>query len=65
MDKRDPFIADLRKEAKSRRLTFKVEKWRGKGGHAMLWVGSKGTTVPSRKINPKTASKMRKALGLD
>ena len=36
----------------------------GKGGHAMVWVGDKVTTVPSREIDPKTATKIRKALGL-
>jgi hypothetical protein len=30
----------------------------------MVWVGSKVTTVPSREIDPKTARKIRKALGL-
>jgi hypothetical protein len=64
MQKRDRFIADLRKAAKSRGLSFKVELWRGKGGHAMVWVGDRVTTVPSREIDPKTASKIRKALGL-
>jgi hypothetical protein len=31
----------------------------------MVWVGDKATTVPSREIDPKTAKKSRKALGLD
>jgi hypothetical protein len=30
----------------------------------MIWVGDKVTTVPSRDIDPKTAKKIRKALGL-
>lgn len=30
----------------------------------MVWVGNKVTTVPSREIDPKTARKIRKALGL-
>jgi hypothetical protein len=65
MDKRDRFVTELRKEAKSRGLTFKIEKWRGKGGHAIVRVGDKWTTLPSREIDPKTASKIRKAPGLD
>jgi hypothetical protein len=65
MNKRDRFIAELRDAAKARGLIFKVEAWRGKGGHAMVWVGDKVTTVPSREIDPKTARKIRKALGLD
>jgi hypothetical protein len=65
MDKRDRFVAELRKEAKSRKLPFRVEKWRGKGGHATVTVGNKWTTLPSREIDPVTAKKIRKALGLD
>jgi hypothetical protein len=65
MDKRSRFIAELRREAKERGLQFRKETWRGKGAHAMVWVGDKVTTVPSREIDPKTAKKIRKALGLD
>jgi hypothetical protein len=65
MQKRERFIGELRKAAKKRGLAFRFEKWRGKGGHAMVWVGDKVTTVPSREIDPKTASKIRKALGLE
>ena len=65
MNKRDRFIAELRNAAKARGLSFKVETWRGKGGHAMVWVGDRVTTVPAREIDPKTARKIRKALGLD
>jgi hypothetical protein len=64
MQKRDRFLGELRKEAKARGLDLRVEMWRGKGGHAMVWVGDKVTTVPSREIDPKTARKIRKALGL-
>ena len=31
----------------------------------MVWVGDKVTTVPGREIDPKTARKIKKALGLD
>jgi hypothetical protein len=66
VDKRDKFIAALRHEAKRRGLIFRVEKDRGKGGHLMVWVGTdKVTTVPGREIDPKTARKIRRALGLD
>jgi hypothetical protein len=65
MDKRDKFIADLRDEARKRGLSFRAEKWRGKGGHMMVFVGDRLTTVPSREIDPKTARKIRKQLGLD
>jgi hypothetical protein len=63
--KRDRFIAHLKQLAKAKRLTFRQEVWRGKGGHAMIWVGDKATTLPSREIDPKTATKILKALGLD
>ena len=65
MQKRDRFISELRNEARARGLSFRVETWRGKGGHAMVFVGDKLTTVPSREIDPKTARKIRRALGLD
>jgi hypothetical protein len=64
MDKRDRFIAELREEAKARGLAFRVSKTRGKGGHATVWVGDRFTTLPSREIDPKTAAKIRKNLGL-
>jgi hypothetical protein len=65
VDKRDRFIAELREEAKKRGLTFRVDFRRGKGGHAMVWIGEKVTTLPSREIDPKTARKIRKAFGFD
>ena len=64
MDKRDKFIAELREEARRRGLSFRAEKWRGKGGHMMVFVGDRLTTVPAREIDPKTARKIRKQLGL-
>jgi hypothetical protein len=64
LDKRDRFLAELRDSAKARGLAFKAEKARGKGGHALVWVGPRWTTIPSRDIDPKTARKIRKALGL-
>jgi hypothetical protein len=63
MDKRDRFITELRDEAKRRGL--RLETRRGKGGHAMVWIGNRVTTLPSREIDPKTARKIRKSLGLD
>jgi hypothetical protein len=63
MAKRDRFIAELRDEARARGLPFRVETWRGKGGHAMVWIGNRVTTLPSREIDPKTARKIRRALG--
>lgn len=65
MDKRDRFIAQLRDEARALGLPFEVTKGRGKGGHAMIWIGDRVSTLPSREIDPKTAAKIRKTLGLD
>ena len=64
MDKRDKFIAELKEESRRKGLKFRVERWRGKGGHMMVFVGDKLTTVPAREIDPKTAQKIRKHLGL-
>lgn len=65
MGKRDRFIAESLDEAKKRGIPFRIETWRGKGGHAMVWFGDKVTTLPSREIDPKTAAKIRKHLGID
>lgn len=64
MDKRDRFIAEIRDRARERGLNFRVDYRKGKGGHAMVYVGDRLTTLPSREIDPKTASKIRKQLGL-
>jgi len=65
MDKRDRFVAELREMAKERGLSFRLTRGRGKGGHAMVWLGDRVTTLPSRDIDPKTARKIVKALALD
>lgn len=63
MNKRDRFVAELRDEARQRGLSFRIEYRRGKGGHAMVFLGDRLTTLPSR--DPKTARKIRRALALD
>lgn len=65
MNKRERFLSQLRDDAKARGMRFQLEKGRGKGGHAMVWVGDRFSTIPSREIDPKTERKIRKALGLD
>jgi hypothetical protein len=62
--KRDGFLADLRDEARDKGLIFEVSKRRGKGSHALVPVGDRVTTIPDREIDPKTARKIRKSLGL-
>lgn len=64
MNKQARFLAELKEEAKERGAPFRVEEWRGKGSHVMVWIGTKCTTVPNREIDPKTAKKIRKTLGL-
>jgi hypothetical protein len=64
MDKRDRFVAELREVAKARNLTFRTDKKKGKGGHMTIYLGDRFTTLPSREIDPKTAAKIRKHLGL-
>lgn len=65
MGKRDSFLAELRDEARAKGLSFEVSKRRGKGSHALVRVGERWTTVPDREIDPKTARKIRKGLGLE
>ena len=64
LGKRDGFLADLRDEARDKGLIFEVSKRRGKGSHALVRVGDRVTTIPVREIDPKTARKIRKSLGL-
>jgi hypothetical protein len=64
VNKRDRFIAELREEARRQGLSFRAETWRGKGGHMMVFVGDRLTTVPSREIDPKTARKIMRQVGL-
>jgi hypothetical protein len=65
MQKRDVFVAQLKKLASKKGLKVRQEVWRGKGGHAMIGWEIKVTTLPSREIDPKTAKKILKHLGLD
>jgi hypothetical protein len=64
VNKRDRFVGQIRREAKARGLPFRFIPGRGKGGHALLLVGDRATTLPSREIDPKTAAKIRRQLGL-
>lgn len=65
MAKRDRFINELRKAAKARGLRFAVNDKRGKGSHVTVYFGDQFTVVPCREIDPKTAAKIRKHLGID
>ena len=57
-------MSDIRDEARDKGLIFEVSKRRGKGSHALVRVGDRVTTIPDREIDPKTARKIRKSLGL-
>jgi hypothetical protein len=61
MDKRKRFVTELRAEAEARGLVFKVDYKRGKGGHAVVRVGSKWTTLPSRDPDPVLMARVRRA----
>ena len=66
MSRRSEFIGELERDAKRQGLKFRTSTRRGKGSHMMLWVGdNKVAIVPSREIDPVTAQKIRKQLGLD
>jgi hypothetical protein len=47
--KRDRFIAQVEQLAKNKGMKTRIERWRGKGGHAMIWVGDKVTTFHREK----------------
>jgi hypothetical protein len=63
--KRKRFLAELRDEARAKGLRFEVSTRRGKGSHALVQVGDRVTTIPDRDIDPKTAQKIRRGLGLE
>jgi len=63
MDKRDIFVAELREEARNKGLSFRTQKRRGKGGHMMVFVGDRLTTLPSREIDPKRRGRSGSSLG--
>ena len=59
---RDRFVAELQGAGQQEGSDLQGrKKRRGKGGHSMVWVGDKVTTLPSREIDPKTAKKILKA----
>jgi hypothetical protein len=65
MSKRDRFVAELNDLAKAQGLTGILEKGKGKGSHGRYTLcNGRFVTLPDREIDPKTAAKIRKALGL-
>lgn len=65
MSKRDRFVAELQALAAAQGLTGKLEKGKGKGSHGRFTLSNgKFTTMADREIDPKTAAKIKKVLGL-
>jgi hypothetical protein len=62
--KRDQFIRELTRDAKSLGLQLVVDKVHGKGSHYVVRLGVRFTTVKSGEITPLMARIMRKQLGL-
>ena len=54
----------LRKEAKTKGLSFDTRTDRGKGGHMLVYVGDRFTTVKSGEMSPLYVKLVRKQLGL-
>lgn len=45
-------------------MFFRLDEARGKGGHAVVWVGERRTTVQS-DLNESRVERILKQLGLD
>ncbi len=62
---RNDLIRKLRKEARAKGIEFSVDLGRGKGGHAIVKLGERMTTVKSGELKPGYVRLIRKQLGLD
>lgn len=60
---RDKLIRELRRYARKNGLFFELDKRRGKGGHYIVTVGDKSTTLQS-DLNESRAASIRKQLGI-
>jgi hypothetical protein len=63
--KREQFLRQLRHEAKSAGLEFRIDKAAGKGSHYRVYFGSRFTTVQSGELTPFLVRRIRKQLGLE
>jgi hypothetical protein len=62
---RDQFLRDLRKYCKANGLPLPtMDSRRGKGGHAIIYVGTAFTTAPSGELKRFTQEAMLKDLNL-
>lgn len=62
---RDQLIRLLRKEARKAGIKFKVVKNRGKGGHYLIYLGSRRTTIQSGELRPEMVKTIRRQLDLE
>jgi hypothetical protein len=58
------FIKAARQWARLHGVGFEIEKSRGKGGHQMLRIGSRWTTVQTGELKPGVFYAMLKQLGI-
>ena len=58
------FIRRARKWAKAHDVEFRVDASRGKGGHQMLYLGARMTTVKTGEIKTGLLGAMLKQLGV-
>jgi len=61
---RDGFLRALRRYCRKNGMFFRLDEARGKGGHAVVWVGERRTTVQS-DLNESRVERILKQLGLD
>ncbi len=62
--KREQLIRQLSKIAKSRGLSFRVDKKMAKGSHYTLFCSDKRSIIKSGEIGPQMEKIIRKQLGL-
>lgn len=62
--KRDQFLRRLRKIGRLNGVIVSVDLKHGKGGHARVFYGDRGTTVPSTVKEPGMRNALLKQLGL-
>ena len=60
----DQFIRRTRQWAKAHGVEFRLDASRGKGGHRMLFLGQRATTVKSGEIGTGLLSAMLGQLGI-
>lgn len=62
--KREQFIRQLAKDARTLGLVLEVDMARGKGGHCVVRLPGRFSVVKSGEITPLMARIIRKQLGL-